>query len=330
MTFDNLENTSMNLQRRLPLTLGGTLLALMLAACGGGGGDGDSGGASSSSASSSAASSSAASSSSSSQASSSTGTAAFTQSADWTFTLPASGTSLCYDFNAKAEVAGCTGTAWDLKVTSSGRTATLWTNSGTSGTGGGGAFGGPFDHTWTELLNWQNATTDPVSGVIPSTLYFKDSASGVFTGTNAIASTVFEYGVGGSNDHLLYPNYRTLLITTDTTSASNTGTTTAPVFALQVTGYYGGSTGTTSGYPSFRWVNRATGATGSATVNASSDWVYYDLVSGAVSSATGTWHIAFNRYNFKLNGGASGSGTVGGYVSHIFYHLIFIQSLQNT
>ncbi len=70
-------------------------------------------------------------------------TSSFTQTAEWTFTLPAAGTSLCYDFNTKAEVAGCTGTGWDLKVTSSGLTGTLWSNSGTSGTGGGGVFGSP-------------------------------------------------------------------------------------------------------------------------------------------------------------------------------------------
>lgn len=275
---------------------GTVVLAMTLAACGGGGGDSGGGG--------------------------NTPTppppaeTGFTQSAKWTFALPASGSSICYDFNAKAEVADCSGTAWDLKVKSSGMTSTLWTNSGTSGTGAGGAFGGPFDHTWTELQAWKNATTDPVSGAIPSTLFFKDAASGVFTGTNDIASTAFEYGVGGANDHLLYPNYRTFLITTDSGSADPVGTAAAPVFALQVTGYYGGAGGTTSGYPSFRWVDRSVpGAVRTATVNASADWVYYDLAAGAVSSAGGTWHIAFNRYTFKLNGGESGSGKVAGFLA---------------
>lgn len=243
-----------------------------------------------------------------------TPTTAFTQSGTWTFTLPANGTSICYDFNAQAQTADCTGTAWDLKVKSSGLTATLWTNSGTSGTGGGGAFGGPFDHTWTELQAWKNATTDPVNGAIPSTLFFKDAASGVFTSANDIQSAAFEYGVGGSTDHLLYPTWRTFLITTNSAVADATGAG-AQVFALQVTGYYGGAGGTTSGNPSFRWVDRANpGAVRTATVNAATDWVYYDLNAGAVSTATGTWHIAFNRYNFKLNGGESGSGTVAGFV----------------
>ncbi|MCD2513896.1 HmuY family protein [Comamonas endophytica] len=241
----------------------------------------------------------------------------FTQSAQWNVALPASGASVCYDFNAKAEVPDCSGTAWDLKIKSAGMTATFWTNSGTSGSGQGGAFGGPLTQTWTQLKTWANATTDPTAGPLPATVYAKDSASGVFTGSNSIASAAFEYGVGGSTDHRLYPNYRTFLITTDSASASTAGTVTAPVFALQVTGYYGGAGGTTSGYPSFRWVDRSAPAVvRSASVNASgADWVYFDLAAGAVSSATGTWHIAFNRYNFKLNGGESGSGTVAGFLA---------------
>lgn len=242
-------------------------------------------------------------------------TSSFTQSGSWTFTMPAAGTSICYDFNTQAAVAGCTGNNWDLKIKGGTMSASLWTNSGTSGAGGGGAFGGPFDHTWTELQAWKNATTDPVSGAIPSTLFFKDAAGGVFTSTNEIASAAFEYGVGGSSDHLLYPTWRTFLITSDSTLADPVGTAPAPVFALQVTGYYGGAGGTTSGNPTFRWVDRANpGVVRTATVNAAADWVYFDLVAGAVTTATGNWQIAFNRYNFKLNGGESGTGKVAGFV----------------
>lgn len=242
-------------------------------------------------------------------------TSAFTQTAQWTFTLPATGVSLCYDFNAKAEVPGCTGTAWDLKITSGGRTGTLWSNSGTSGTGGGGVFGNPLTHTWTALSAWKNGTTDPVNGALPATVFLKDSASGVFTSTNSITSAAFEYGVASATDHLLYPTYRTFIITTNSASADTTGTSAAPVFALQITGYYGGAGGTTSGYPSFRYVDRsAPGVVKTGTVDASTDWVYYDLAANAVSTATGTWHIAFNRYNVKLNGGQSGSGTVAGFL----------------
>lgn len=297
------------LHRRPLGVIGAAALALMLAACGGG--DGDSGGGTTTGG----------------TGGGSTGggtttpsasTSAFTQTADWTFALPAAGNSLCYDFNAKAETA-CTGTAWDLKVKTeaSGLTAKLWTNSGTSGTGNGGAFGSPFDHTWTTLATWKNATIDPANGALPATVFLKDSASGVFASTaNDIGSAAFEYGVtGAATDHLLYPTFRTFVITTNSALADTTGTAAAPVFALQVTGYYGGAGGTTSGYPSFRFVDRsAPGTVYTASVNASADWVYYDLVNRAVTTASGTWHIAFNRYNIKLNGGESGTGTVAGFV----------------
>ncbi|WP_066741771.1 HmuY family protein [Cupriavidus sp. D384] len=298
------------LHRRPLGALGAAALALMLAACGGGDGGGTtttgstSGGTSGGS------------------TGGGTGTtpastSAFTQTAEWTFALPAAGNSLCYDFNSKAETA-CTGTAWDLKIKTDtgGRTAKLWTNSGTSGTGTGGAFGSPFDHTWTALAGWKNATIDPVNGALPATVFLKDSASGVFASTNDIGSAVFEYGVtGAATDHLLYPTFRTFVVTTNSALADTTGTSAAPVFALQVTGYYGGTGGTTSGYPSFRFVDRsAPGNVYTAQVNASADWVYYDLINRTETTASGTWHIAFNRYNVKLNGGESGTGTVAGFL----------------
>ncbi|RZT39219.1 HmuY family protein [Cupriavidus agavae] len=303
-----MKNDTLVLHRRALGALGVATLALALAACGGGGDDGGTtapatGGGNTN-----------------------TGggtttppaaTTAFTQSAEWSFALPAAGGSLCYDFNAKAQIA-CSGTAWDLmvKTDTGGRTAKLWTNSGTSGTGNGGAFGGPFDHTWTQLSDWKNATTDPVSGALPATVFLKDSASSVFSGSNDIASAIFEYGVtGAATDHSLYPTFRTFLITTNSANADATGATPSTVFALQVTGYYGGAGGTTSGYPSFRFVDRnAPGNVYTANVNASADWVYYDLVNRTTTTSTGTWHIAFNRYNVKLNGGESGSGTVAGFL----------------
>src|SRR5690606_26288368 len=118
-------------------------------------------------------------------------------------------------------------------------------------------------------------------------------------------------------DHLFYPNYRVFLITTDSSSADTVGNPAAPVFALQITGYYGGPGGVTSGHPSFRWVDRAApGTVREATVDATAanTWVYFDLVTGTNSSENGVWHIAFNRYNVKLNGGDSGAGSVGGFL----------------
>ncbi|MGC3963183.1 MAG: HmuY family protein [Rhodocyclaceae bacterium] len=198
-------------------------------------------------------------------------------------------------------------------MTSGGRTASFFTNSGESGTGNGAALGSPFDYTWAQLLTWQNATTDPVNGAIPAAAWMKDAASNVFSGTNGIASGIFEYGLAGT--HLLYPSYRTYLITTDNTKAITD--TSAPVFALQVIGYYGGPSGTASGYPTIRWIDRASPATvNTKTIDASgSAWVYYDLANNTTTDVNGNWHIAFNRYNVKLNGGTSGAGKVGGYLA---------------
>ncbi len=237
---------------------------------------------------------------------------AFTKSASWAVTLPAAGQSLCYDFDAAAEVAGCEGTQWDVKLSSGGRSATLYTNSGPNGTGRGGAFGGPFDHTWAELQSWPNATTSPTSGTIPATLYFADTAKSAFAGTNDIGSAAFEYDL--NNDNRLYPTYRVFLVTTDNSNADATGAS-VPVYAVQVVGYYGGASGTTSGFVSLQWIDRANPATVQrATVDARGGWAYLDLASGAVTSEAGTWQIAFNRYNVKTNGGSSGSGTVGGFI----------------
>ncbi|MGD9943684.1 MAG: HmuY family protein [Burkholderiaceae bacterium] len=237
----------------------------------------------------------------------------FTQTATWTFTLPAAGGEICYDFDRRIQDAQCTGNQWDLKLASAGRSATFWTNSGVSGSGAGGAFGSPFDRDWTTLSTWQDATVDPVDGPMPAAVYFADSAKTVFSGSNEIGVAAFEYSL--NNDHQLYPNYRVFLITTDSSSADPVGTAMAPVFALQITGYYGGASGTTSGYPSLRWVDRAAPAiVRTATVNASAGWVYFNLITGTTVEETGTWHIAFNRYNVKLNGGKSGSGTVAGFL----------------
>lgn len=239
----------------------------------------------------------------------------FTKSATWSFVLPAAGSSLCYDFDAGVEVPDCGGSGWDLKVTSGGRSASLWTNSGTSGAGQGGAFGGPFDHSWSELLAWNDATVDPVDGALPDAVYFKDSVSGAFTGDNAIQSAAFEYGL--QDDHLLYPNYRVFLVTADSASASAVGTADAPVFALQLTGYYGGPTGVASGYVSLRWIDRSDPASvRETTVDARSDtqWVYINLATGTEVDADGAWHLALSRYNVRLNGGDSGSVQVAGFV----------------
>lgn len=276
------------------LLYGGFLVAasLLLAACGGGGGgdeeedDDDT-----------------------------TPTSSFTGTSSWQVALPASGQSVCYDFDTKAEVAGCSGNAWDLKLTSGGLTGTLYTNSGVSGSGSGAALGGPFDSTWAELQALTKADAS-ASG------WKQDSLKTVFTGTNTIASAAFEYGhfdLGLTNVHQVFPNYRTFLITTDNTQTYANGilgTNGAKVFALQFTAY-------TS--PAFRYADRTlavnTDADNTNDVvqtspawSASTDWVYYNLTSNTVvgSPSVDNWHIAILKsgqsFSVKLNGGISGTG----------------------
>lgn len=272
-------------------TLLATALALTLGACGGGGGgnggDDDAGGE--------------------------TPAAGFaSETLSWTVELPVSGDkTVCYDFDAGAEASCDDGSAWDLKLDASSSAPKFWTNGGTSNAAGSGAAFAFFD--WTELQGWSNATTDPSSGSSVEALYTEDSASSIFT-----QKSWYAYGVTGSSDHSLYPNYRIYLVNT------NPSDTAATTYALQVIGYYGGASGTVSGYPTIRWIDRsAPGVVNTATVEATSaeSWVYFDLASGATvalsddeAESSTAWQIAFRRYEIKLNGGSSGIGSVAGYL----------------
>ncbi len=188
------------------------------------------------------------------------GVTSFTQTdVEWAVDLPASGAAVCYDIDTQA-VADCTGADWDLKLKSGGSTGSLWTNSGTSASGStskGGTLGSPFDYLWADLETWTNATRAPGDTAdIPSVAWLADGMKNVFTGSNSIGSATFEYDLDGS--HKLFPTYRTFLITTDGSKANTSSDTTAgvKVFTLQVTGYYGGTSGTTSGYVSFRYAEK--------------------------------------------------------------------------
>jgi hypothetical protein len=281
-------------------------VALALSACGGGGDNAGSGAAP-------------------------VATSGFTQSADWVVNLPATATeadAVCYDFDAKS-VADCTTAAWDIKLKGGTRTGTVWTNSGTSAsvvTSKGGTLGSPFAYTWANLKTWTKATRIPGdSSDIPSVAWLKDGLKNVFTGTNTIGSAAYEYGLSGS--HKFLPNYRTFLITTDSSKAytDSDNADGVKVFTLQVTGYYGGASGTTSGYPSLRFAEKTTASTFGTveTVSAldasnESTWKYYDLVNKTVVDVpTGdNWQIAFNRYGIKLNQGDVGTGgKVGAFLS---------------
>lgn len=245
----------------------------------------------------------------------------FTESATWEIALPASGQSVCYDFNAKAVVAGCSGTSWDLKLTNHDGLGYLWTNSGSSGSGGGGSLGGPS----TEYNEWLAANRGPDDTEnFPGIAWLADSVGNVFTGTNEIGSAIFEYDLDGGN--LMWPSYRTFLLTTDSSKShvSSDNVDGVKVYALQLIGYYGGPNGATSGYVTLRYVERLDGNTWSspqtATVNATNYvWVYFNLDTKQVvnSPAGSNWHIAFQRYSVKLNGGNVGTGgTMGGYVAY--------------
>lgn len=304
------------MKRTSKWVLGGGLLALALAGCGGGGGGGSSTPGSQQNAGSGGAGAGG-----SAGGSGQTATPLanqFTKQATWRFTLPAAGSSVCYDFDAAAEVADCSGTAWDIKLTSNRRGTSLATNSGTGGPGKAGVYAGAGIDLlpWTELQGWVSGAHDPKNGgLLPDRIYFPDSSAGALAGTNQIGSAAFEYGLGGENDHRLYPTYRTFLITTDSGSNNAIGTAESPVFALQLIGYYGGESGTVSGHPKFRWIDRREpGNVREASVDSSKGWVYFNLITGTETAENGTWHIAFNRYRAQLNGGTAGSGKVAGVV----------------
>ena len=157
----------------------------------------------------------------------------FTDSATFTGSLPAGGGELCFDFDADSTVA-CTGTAWDLKIAFFGRDFYLRSNGGVSGDGQGGVFG-PFE--WSELSSWTSATFEP-SGSSVAARYQEDVTSGVFD-----QHSWYAYNLTGM--HRLWPNYRVYVIDTDRSNDD------APVYAVQLTGYYD-ATGA-SGYPRLRW-----------------------------------------------------------------------------
>ncbi|RZO86295.1 MAG: hypothetical protein EVA65_05035 [Oceanococcus sp.] len=229
------------------------------------------------------------------------GQAAFSEElVSWQFVMPDAGQALCFDFDLGEETPCDDSNTWDFKVDSGQRGVSFWSNGGVSGNGDGAAFG-MFD--WDILLQWDNATTDPASGADVSQHYFADSASSIFS-----EQPWYAYNLLGA--HQLHPNYRVYLISTDPEDDG------ATQFALQVTGYYGGDSGTTSGNPSIRWVERSTpDAVQQASVDASSytDWVYFSLLTGApVADESADWHIAFRRSEIKLNGGASGDAGLAG------------------
>lgn len=164
-------------------------------------------------------------------------TTTFTQSATFTGFIGPEGGELCFDFDADSTANCETSAHWDVKLGFAGRDIYLRSNSGTSGEGNGGVFG-PFK--WDDLAVYTSATIAPGSGEDITGRYAVDTTSGVFN-----ASSWYAYDQAGG--HLLRPNFRVYLIDTDTNDAQ------APVYAVQIVGYYGDDT--VSGQPIVRWTN---------------------------------------------------------------------------
>lgn len=228
----------------------------------------------------------------------------FSETATWTVDSTKAGTT-CYDFTTKAEV-DCSSTTWDIKFDSQNRSYKLWTNSGSSGNGKGGAFG---LMDWQNLKSYKNAVQDPITGQDISQLYQTDKTAGIF-----VDKPWYEYNLQGN--HQLYPNNRVYLITTNTSDPTTQSTAQAPIFALQITNYY--NSAGVSGHPTIRYIDTANPSqviTKTLDASSQTDWVYFNLKTGATVSSTDDWQIAFNRMNVKLNGGNSGTGKVGGYLA---------------
>lgn len=237
----------------------------------------------------------------------------FADSAEWVI-APVANSETCFDFEQNAEIA-CSGSDWDLKMVMGSRTPSFFTNSGESGEGSGGTLGSPFAYSWEDLQAFTSGLSDADGNALNSRAYLSDSLDNAFANSsNAIGSAVFEY----TSSHKLLSNYSVFLLTTDSSNAYDAAD--ANVFAVQITGYYGGDTGATSGYPSLRWVNVGeltadpdTAVVNSATLDATAGWVYFNLSTAATVAdpENNTWHLAFNRYNVKTNSGISGAGSVG-------------------
>ncbi|WP_430461483.1 HmuY family protein [Thalassolituus sp. LLYu03] len=242
-------------------------------------------------------------------------TSQFTSSAEWII-APAASSETCFDFDSNGEV-DCSGSEWDIKLAMGSRTPAFYTNSGESGDGSGGTLGSPFAYTWETLQAFASGTEDNEGNALSSYSYVTDSLDNAFANSdNSIGSAVFEY----TSTHKLLSNYSVFLVTAD--NSISYSATDSNVYAVQITGYYGGDTGSTSGYPTLRWVNVAeltndpdNAVVHETTLNAASGWVYFDLVSGetVADAASSDWQLAFYRYNVKSNSGISGSGTAGSF-----------------
>lgn len=207
---------------------------------------------------------------------------------------PVANTSYCYDIDTQTEIS-CEDADWDLKFAMGAQNPVFFTNSGVSGSGTGGALHSPFDATWENLLKEKDATQ---AGSLPASAWSVDAYSNAFMDSTNGVSGFFEYDLFG--DHRMSPNFKTYLITTDTSSKNVIGTLEKPVFAVQIYNYY---QGTNSAYISIRYINTLyPNDVKTITVDATQGWRYIDLaIDQSSDQKQGNWQFAFNRYNVKLN-----------------------------
>lgn len=237
---------------------------------------------------------------------------AFSEQREWQVTLNNKDHQrFCYDFVSDQEGVDeqcSTGTEWGLIIDNE-RTPKFWSNGGVTNTNAKGAAFGFF--SWDDVSQWQSGTHNQHGDDI-SHHYAEDSASGVFSGEVNTPDSWFAYDLEGT--HQIYPNYNVYLLT------ANKGDPQATQYALQITGYYGGPTGTQSGYVSMRWIdttNPDSVLTAELDATDADAWIYYDLANKTVVDApnANNWHIAFKRTDVMLNGGDAGGGQVAGYIA---------------
>lgn len=217
----------------------------------------------------------------------------------WTIS-PATNDAYCYDIDSQADIS-CDSTDWDLKFHMEAPAPKLYTNSGVSGSGNGGALYSPFNANWETLSKELDASQ---GGTIPASAWITDGYSNAFMDTSRSFNSFFEYNL--FDDHRMSPNFKTFLVTTDPSSKNVVGTSAKPVFAVQIINYY---KGTASGYITLRYINTATpNDIREMQIDSTNGWNYIDLNTGVQSShSTNTWQIAFNRYNVKVNKDTAGS-----------------------
>lgn len=219
----------------------------------------------------------------------------------WTIN-PVADNAYCYDIDSQTDIS-CNSTDWDLKFDMGTLTPKLFTNSGVSGSGNGGALYSPFDANWEMLSKELDASQ---GGKIPASAWITDGYSNAFMDNSRGFNSFFEYNLFG--DHRMSPNFKTFLVTTDPSTKNVVGTSAKPVFAVQIINYY---KGTASGYITLRYINTATpNDVKELQIDSTNGWNYIDLNTGVQSiHSTNTWQIAFNRYNVQVNKNA-GSNVV--------------------